>query len=313
MCQHAVDILRMSVNHPIQELHMDPEPESAVEPRRLTTRRPRFDFDGQLSDRHFARGDLLTSHFVALMSAIIPEGERFVIEAVKEYRTDITDPELRSQVNAFIGQETMHQREHDRLNEVLHDMGYPTRFVHRSGVLLRGLGRRLFPRRMQLACTAAIEHWTAVIAEHSLGAEQPTVTELDDEVAAFLTWHLIEEIEHKSVAFDVMRSLGTSERQRIAAMRLLILFVGPSLALGLLVSLAKDPAARNPVNVWRSLRWVRANSAMASESFGADVRSWRQHGFHPDDRDHSELLDRWTDLAFGPGSIVEQRSRRGAA
>lgn len=282
-------------------------------PRRLTTRRPRFDFGERLPERHFARGDLLTSHFVALMSAIIPEGERFVIDAVKEYRTDIADPQLRTEVNAFIGQETMHQREHDRLNEVLHTMGYPTRFVHRTGVVLRSMGRRLFPRELQLASAAAIEHWTAVIAEHALGDEQPTVLELDDEVAAFLTWHLLEEIEHKSVAFDVMRSLGTSERQRIAAMRLLIFFVGPSLALGLLVSLAKDPAARNPANVWRSLQWVQANSAMSNESFGADVRSWRRPGFHPDERDDRELLERWNVLAFGPGSIVEQRLRRSTA
>lgn len=289
---------------------MDPQPERDLADRQLTTRRPRFEFNGRLPARHFARGDLLTSHFVALMSAIIPEGEQFVIDAVKQYRSEVTDPRLRKQVNAFIGQETMHQREHERLNEVLHAMGYPTRFVHRSGVLLRSLGRRLLPRELQLASTAAIEHWTAVIAEHALGGERSALDELDDEVAAFLTWHLIEEIEHKSVAFDVMRSLGTSERQRIVAMRLLIVLVGPSLAVGLLVSLAKDPAARNPANLWRSLQWVRANSAMANKSFGADVSSWRRPGFHPDDRDHTELLERWTAVAFGSGSIVEQRSLR---
>ena len=289
---------------------MDPQPERVLAERQLTTRRPRFEFNTRLSARHFARSDLLTSHFVALMSAIIPEGERFVIDAVKQYRSEVTDPQLRKQVNAFIGQETMHQREHERLNEVLHAMGYPTKFVHRSGVLLRCLGRRLLPRELQLASTAAIEHWTAVIAEHALGGERSALDELDDEVAAFLTWHLIEEIEHKSVAFDAMRSLGTSERQRIVAMRLLIVLVGPSLAVGLLVSLAKDPAARNPANLWRSLQWVRANSAMAKESFGADVRSWRRPGFHPDDRDHTALLERWTAIAFGPGSIIEQRSLR---
>jgi hypothetical protein len=56
------------------------------------------------------------------------------------------------------------------------------------------------------------------------------------------------------------------------------------------------------------MRWVRANSSTSTESFGADVRSWRRHGFHPDERGHSELLERWTAEAFGPGSIVEQRS-----
>jgi uncharacterized protein len=290
------------------ELH----PEGAIETRKITTRRPQFDFGERLGQRHFVQGDLLTSHLVALLSAIIPEGERFVVDAVKRYRSEIDDPELRKQANAFVGQETMHQREHERLNEVLRTMGYPTRFVHRTGVLLHRIGRR-FPRRTQLAVTAAIEHWTAVIAEHALGGGGSTVTQVDEEVQAFLTWHLIEEIEHKSVAFDVMRALGTTEQQRIAAMRLLIVLVGPGLALGLLVSLAKDPAAWNPANIGRSLRWVRANSSLSQGSFGADVRSWSRHGFHPDERDHTELLERCRTEAFGPGSIVEQRSRRAAA
>lgn len=291
---------------------MDLDSRRDLATRTITTRRPQFDFGERLGQRHFAQGDLLTSHLVALLSAIIPEGERFVVDAVKQYRSEIDDPDLRKQANAFVGQETMHQREHERLNEVLATMGYPTRFVHRTGVLLRRIGRR-FPRRTQLAITAAIEHWTAVIAEHSLGGERPAMAQVDVEVQAFLTWHLIEEIEHKSVAFDVMQALGTTEAQRVAAMRLLILLVGPGLVLGLLVSLAKDPAAWNPANLRRSLRWVRANSALSGGSFLADVRSWSRHGFHPDDRDDTELLQRWRADAFGPGSIVEQRSRRAAA
>lgn len=288
-------------------------PERAIASRTITTRRPQFEFGDRLGQRHFAQGDLLTSHLVALLSAIIPEGERFVVGAVKRYRSDIDDPDLRKQANAFVGQETMHQREHERLNEVLRAMGYPTRFVHRTGVLLHRIGRR-FPRRTQLAVTAAIEHWTAVIAEHSLGGERPAMTQVEEEeIGAFLTWHLIEEIEHKSVAFDVMQALGTTEAQRIAAMRLLILLVGPGLALGLLVSLAKDPAAWNPANVRRSLRWVQANSSLSRESFRVDLRSWNRHGFHPDERDHTQLLERWRAEAFGPGSIVERRSRRALA
>jgi len=278
-------------------------------PRTITTRRPKFEFGERLGQRHFVQGDLVTSHVVALLSAIIPEGERFVVDAVKQYRSEIGDPELRQQANAFVGQETMHQREHERLNDVLGTMGYPTRFVHRTGVVLHAIGRRL-PRRTQLAVTAAIEHWTAVIAEHALGGERPPMAQVDEEVQAFLTWHLIEELEHKSVAFDVMRALGTTEAQRIAAMRLLILLVGPGLVVGLCVSLAKDPAAWNPANLRRSLRWVRINSALAGGSFRADVGSWRRPGFHPDERDDTELLARWRAEAFGPGSIVERRSRR---
>jgi len=287
----------------------DPHPASAVATRTITTRRPKFDYGDGLGRRHFAQGDLLTSHLVAVLSGIIPEGERFVVDAVKRYRADIADPLLKQQANAFVGQESMHQREHERLNEVLRTMGYPTTFVHRTGALLRQVGRWL-PRRTQLALTAAIEHWTAVLAEHSLADDRPGLSLVDDEVRAFITWHLIEEIEHKSVAFDIMQALGTTEKQRVGAMWLLVLLVGPALAAGLLVSLARDPAAWNPMNVSRSLLWMRENSTLSQGAFTADVRSWSQRGFHPDLRDHAELLDRWRAEAFGPGSIVEQRSGR---
>lgn len=291
---------------------MNVQSENAAETRSITTRRPQFDFGERLSRRHFVHGDLLTSHFVALMSAIIPEGERFVVDSVKKYRTEIEDPLLRKHANAFVGQEMVHQREHERLNQTLRAMGYPTGFVHHTGVLLHGIGG-LLPRRTQLAVTAAIEHWTAVLAGHALGGDRPAVEHVDEEIQAFINWHLIEEIEHKSVAFDIMLAAGTTEKQRVAAMCLLIALVGPGLAIGLLISLAKDRAAWNPANIVRSLRWVQQRPALSEGSFTADIRSWNRPGFHPDQRDDTELLERWRAEAFGPGSIVEQRSRRAVA
>jgi uncharacterized protein len=286
---------------------------STVGTRTLTTRRPHFEYGERLSQRHFVRGDLLSSHLFAVMSTLIPEGERFVVDAVKRYRTDIDDPALSKQANAFVGQESMHQREHERLNEVLRRMGYPTRFIDLIGRPWAAVGRRL-PRPTQLALTAAIEHWTAVLSEQALDQRlaEPDLEPLgDEEVQAFITWHFIEEIEHKSVAFDVMQSLGTTEEQRIDAMKLLIRLIAPLLAVSMVVSLAADPAAWNPRNLWRSLQWTRANHTIGQQGFMDAIREWDREGFHPDQRDHEALVAYWQAEAFGPGSIVEQRSQRG--
>ncbi len=284
-------------------------PASTVQTRTLTTRRPQFDYGERLSRRHFVQDDLITSHLVAVLSTLIPEGERFVVDAVKRYRGDIPDAELKQQANAFIGQESMHQREHDRLNRVLRRMGYPTTLIDRIGAVYFHIARRM-PRHTQLALTAAIEHWTAVLAEHSLSrpVEEREAAAVDEEVRAFLDWHLIEEIEHKSVAFDVMQALGTSEPERIRAMRTLNRMLAPLLATGLLASFATDPAAWNPWNVWRSLRWIRSDAAFGQDEFLDDIKAWSREGFHPDERDTSELLERLKAEAFGPDSIVEQRS-----
>src|SRR3954452_5787719 len=80
--------------------------------------------------RHFAEhGDLITSHFVAALSAVFPEGEDFFVRSVKHYRDQIDDPVLKQQVAGFIGQEVTHGREHRGLNDHLAGLGYLTRRV----------------------------------------------------------------------------------------------------------------------------------------------------------------------------------------
>lgn len=58
-----------------------------------------------------AHGPLLSAYMNTL-SLFFPDGERFFIHSLRHYRDQITDPELKQQVTAFIGQEAMHGREH---------------------------------------------------------------------------------------------------------------------------------------------------------------------------------------------------------
>src|SRR5436309_2400799 len=82
--------------------------------------------------KHFAKdGDLISSHFLAALSAVFPEGENFFIRSVKHYRDRITDPVLKEQVSGFIGQEVVHGREHRAFNEHLATLGYPTGRIDR--------------------------------------------------------------------------------------------------------------------------------------------------------------------------------------
>ena len=45
-------------------------------------------------------------------SALIPHGEKLVIDAVRARRDEIRDPALRARVSALIGQEAMHSKVH---------------------------------------------------------------------------------------------------------------------------------------------------------------------------------------------------------
>lgn len=265
-------------------------PKSTVAVRTVSTRRMSFEHDLGSHRRYFDR-DLLASHLVATLSGVIPAGERFVAEAVKRYRKHIDEPHLAAQANAFVGQEFVHQREHDRFNRALAKLGYPTAIIDRSSELTFALLGRL-PRRTQVAMTSAIEHWTAVIAEHVLTEGWLDERDLPSDTREFLGWHLVEELEHKAVAFDTMQSVGTTEAERIAAMALVVVALLPSVAGGMLLSLALDPTTRSHRHVRASMRHARPTRDLA-RSFRADLLAYLKPGFHPDERSTDDMLERW--------------------
>lgn len=94
----------------------------------------RIDFEETFSglDRNFAGGDLIVSHLMAVLSGVFPDGEEMFVDSVRHYRGQVTDPDLLRQVNAFIGQETMHSREHRRLNDRLDELGFRAKLVERT-------------------------------------------------------------------------------------------------------------------------------------------------------------------------------------
>src|SRR5713101_4904705 len=88
-----------------------------------------MEFDAWLDDlpKHFAAdGDIVTSHVLAVLSSVFPDGEDYFVRSVEAVRDRIAHPKLRRDVEGFIGQESMHGREHRALNERLAELGYPT-------------------------------------------------------------------------------------------------------------------------------------------------------------------------------------------
>ncbi len=191
---------------------------TTVTPRTVRTRRVAFDYPEGDLPKHFASDDLVMSHVVAVLSSLFPEGEDFFVKTVRDRRDQITDPQLKKQVGGFIGQEAIHGREHRELNQRLQRLGYPTRFIDRATKHGLALLARVAPRNHQLAVTAALEHYTSTLAEILLGDPEARAKFGDNEVLNILTWHAIEESEHKSVAFDVFQTVSGKHRIRAGVM-----------------------------------------------------------------------------------------------
>lgn len=148
-----------------------------------------------------------------VLSGAFPPGENFFVQSVNRFKDRVTDPTLRAQVAGFTGQEVIHSREHDRLNDVFRsrDVDVPEKAV---ALALRLLD--LLPARQRLACTAQMEHLTALLAEELLSHEDFR-TRIHDDLTDLWLWHALEELEHKSVSDEVYQSIGNSRRERVLA------------------------------------------------------------------------------------------------
>ena len=274
-------------------------------PTDIQTRRITFAYPTDGMPKYFASGDPVMSHAVAMLSAMFPPGEDFFVRSVRAYRDEITDADLREQVKGFIGQEAMHGRGHREFNDRLAAMGYPTKGLEKVVDRSLRIRERIQGRRANLAVTAALEHYTATFAETLMSSEE--AQELFDvpAVRSLLLWHALEESEHKAVAFDVYQHVGGGERLRRLMMNVTTVSFVSALVVATTVSILKDPEARqHPTQLRGSLARLRSSPFLDREAWRR-IRDYNRPGFHPNDNDASELLERWQSALFGPeGSLT---------
>lgn len=281
--------------------------------RKVPTRR--ISFEESLADlpKHFAAdGDLILSHLAASLSAVFPDGEDFFVRSVRHFRDDITDPALKRQVAGFIGQEAVHGREHRVLNDRLDQLGYPTKRFEKITKVGLEARERVAPPKANLAATAALEHFTATLAELLLTSEDTRDLFGHPEVQNLFLWHALEESEHKAVAFDVYKAVGGTERMRVWTMNFLRYGFVAGMALQIGVSLLFDRATYRRGNLRRSWRRVR-RSPLLSRELWDQLKDYNRPDFHPDDRDTTELVARWREELFGDAGTLNDKLATAAA
>ena len=297
------------MTYPDQErAHIDSSTHDGANRPEIGTREPEpiptrpLEIADSLDDlhRHFAADkDIVMSHVLAVLSSVFPDGEDYFVRSVEAVRHKISDPELAAAVDGFIGQESMHGREHRALNERLAELGYPTEAIGRYVRRLTGFRERFQGERANLAYTAALEHYTATLAETLLGDPSARAVIGHDGVRSLLLWHALEEAEHKAVAFDVYRAVGGTERMRVTAMWITHLTFVLETSIWAAISLAMDPAARrHPVRVARGA-WQLRRSPFATRSAVKQLFQYHRRGFHPNDRDTTDLIVQWRERLFG--------------
>lgn len=267
--------------------------------RAVPTRRIALEESFRAVPRHFAAGgDLITSHLIATLSSVFPDGEDFFVRSVRRYRDQITDPDLARQVAGFIGQESVHGREHRAFNDRLDELGYPAKRHERIVRRVLTAREKVTPPDVNLAITAALEHFTATLAELALSDDEFRALPGHPAVRDLFVWHSLEEAEHKAVAFDVYRAVGGTEKVRIRTMKFIRKAFVVATVLMTLGSLLRDPATYRPGKLRESWRRFKTTPFMQRELWD-QLREYDRPGFHPDDRDTSELVAQWREALFG--------------
>ncbi|WP_037160642.1 metal-dependent hydrolase [Rhodococcoides fascians] len=195
---------------------IDRQPEDRVV---LQARNVRFDWSAL--PLHYVDGDPLATHLVNVMHLLLPEGEEWFVRTFKEALPLINDERLREDVIGFIGQEAMHATAHTQVLDSLTAHGIDVApYVEQMQFLFgRALGNRRTHTRNSLvervALIAAVEHLTAFLGDWVLNARALDEVDFDPTMLDLLRWHGAEEVEHRSVAFEVMQYFDVRPARRI--------------------------------------------------------------------------------------------------
>lgn len=276
----------------------------------IPPRHVNFSFPAEADRYFFFNQNPLASLVFVVFSGVFPPGERFFVESVRRFRDQITDPVLKAQVAGFIGQEALHGREHDRLNAFFAGRGLavdlPERCVKWS---LRQLER--LPPRLQLACTTAMEHFTAHLAEQWLTHEEFRSSS-DGEMLKLWYWHALEELEHKSVAYDVFEQAGGTLAERRLAVALVATVLAPPIIASWGVLLVQEGQLLNGRENVRGWRALFGRKGFISGIFKHMPAYW-QAGFHPTQQRTQALEAQWREKLFGEyGELLKEFGNRDA-
>ena len=260
-----------------------------------------FNFDASRAAKYVWRNNAWSSAYILTFSAFIPAGERFVIESVRAYRDKLSDPELRDRATGLIGQEAMHSKLHAEFNEMYDRKGLPVGRMAKFAERYLDTIMKLIPQKTSLAIACGIEHVTAIMAEEVFShREGETEAHLDPMVRDFLVWHLLEELEHKSVAFDMYEEIDGSYLHRIAAF-MLIWAVSIPCGLYSVDQMLKTPGFAQ--NRKEHLEGIGEQLGMFM-SYAPAFFSYFKPGFHPDNSDTSALLSEWREKLVGKGGAL---------
>lgn len=248
--------------------------------------------DYSKANKYWFANNAVLSLGTSLFSIYIPRGEKFFIKSVRYFEDQITDPDLKQKIKAFIQQEANHYQAHEVFNDSLNAKDIRVQREIEAAEKMFTFMEKWLPKKTQLGITVFAEHMTATGAKQML--KSPEVAKHQDaEVRKLWEWHAVEEIEHKSVAFDVYEAIGCGYVHRMWSV-----FIGLIIQIPFLGLSARRIFKREGQKVSIKQQAHQARKLMAKfhpdqKSIVDEFKMYFKPGFHPWQIDDREFLQGW--------------------
>lgn len=184
--------------------------------------------------------DPYSSHLINGIHLILPAGEFWFCRVFNQAMPYITNEELKSDVEGFIRQEAVHARVHLSGQGFLESKGFNLEpYLKRLNWLfetalgdspfgISWLAKGILKKpwlKFRVGLIATVEHFTGLLGHWCLNSKgwddgDPVVTDL-------FRWHLAEEVEHRTVAYDLYRDMCSNKPVFYVTRILMMLLVFP--------------------------------------------------------------------------------------
>lgn len=250
-------------------------------------------FDAEIP-RYYAYDSPHLSHLLNALSLLFPAGEDGFVKSVKRYKNQIKDPILTRDIRLFTGQELLHSSIHASYNRWLIETTpksqkfaeHVNKHISKNDDAIL----RRFPR-FALAKTVALEHMTSTLAACLLQDEH-MVNSIHKEPRKVWIWHAIEEIEHRSVAFDVYQKTVNSYWLKVLAFLFATFAVTMHCIVFTTAFVAIDKQLSNLESLFKSMNVLVGRNGYFIRVIKVYFRFLKPN-FHPSQEPYEALITKW--------------------
>ncbi|PCI46610.1 MAG: hypothetical protein COB51_06950 [Moraxellaceae bacterium] len=254
--------------------------------------------------RHWHHNDPFMSHLMNAASLFFPEAERFFIRTVRKFEGQISDEQLKKDLKQFISQEAIHGHIHNQYNnDLIQNLGYD--FMEQNERRIKGVFaffNRYTSKHFQLAVTVALEHFSAMVA-HMVLSNPQLMNGVKQDFQEVWQWHLMEELEHKSVSIDLYNAVGGSYYTRIAGMVFSLPIIVPFIIIIFYKMLKQDGVVNK--DLWEKQKAYHQGNSPVFITFWEHLKPYFRRDFHPWELDDSHLIIKLKQKFYNEGVITD--------